>query len=499
MKIDYKLVDPPRKRSHPLRWLMILLLGAPAVVALALVNDSTAPESAVRDTAVILSESRLPPVQIQLVGQSSPPHSEVALVATADPAPSHEEFIQHLDAPAAAASIEPEAAVAELTVPEAVIEELPEPAIAEEAWESVTVSSGDSLTRIFSRLGLNARVVYDVLALGEPTAVLKNIHPGQILRLRVDDGELLALEYDINAFQRLRVDQKDGELGAETIEFDKDIRIARAAGIIEDSLYLAGNRAGLSDKLIMSLVEIFGWDINFWLDIRKGDQFAVIYEEVLRDGEKIRDGRILAAEFVNRDVSHRAVYYADNGARGGYYDPNGHPMRKTFLRSPIKNAPVTSGFTLSRYHPVLKTWRAHRGVDYGASTGTPIRSTADGTITKLGWSNGYGKVVTIQHAGRYSTLYAHMSRFAPKLKEGSRVSQGQVIGYVGKTGLATGPHLHFEFRIDGKHHDPQKVKFPKAKPLPEAQLAAFNEASKSWFKQLDSIDANMVAMNDRTN
>ncbi|MCB1735957.1 MAG: peptidoglycan DD-metalloendopeptidase family protein [Gammaproteobacteria bacterium] len=484
MKIDYKLVDPPRKRRHPLRWLMAaLLVGAPAVVALALVGDTPPESGTVRDSAVVQSAASLPPVQIQLVAPNGTTSEPVLAVihATSEPEPQQPEVTPQTFA-SEDISTEPESTAQEDAPPE-------------RAWTTVTVESGDNLTRIFADQGLSARDVYKVLALGKQTGCLKRLHPGQELRLQVEDGNLIALEHDIDAFTQLQIHQNGDALTADVVEFDKDIRVTRTTGTIEDSLYLAGNRAGMSDKLIMELVQIFGWDINFWLDIRKGDRFAVIYQEVFRDGVKIRDGRILAAEFVNQNEAHRAVYYADEGNRAGYYDPNGSPMRKTFLRSPIKDAPVTSGFTLRRFHPILKTWRAHRGVDYGARTGTPIRSTGDGTITKIGWSNSYGKVVTIQHAGRYSTLYAHMSRFAPKLKDGSRVRQGQVIGYVGQTGLAKGAHLHFEFRVDGVHRDPQKVRFPKAQPLPKQQLAAFNTATQDLLGQLDALSTQMVAMN----
>ena len=482
MKIDYKLVDTPRKRRHPLRWLMAaLLVGAPTVVALALVGETPHSGTVVHDSAVVHSADTLPPVQIQLTGPPATSTEELNPVA--------QQQATVADLPVINAPSQDEDATLIAPASDTIVK--PEP-----VWTTVTVESGDNLTRIFAEQGLTARDVYKVLALGEPTACLKNIHPGQELRFQVEDGVLSALELDINAFKQLQIRQDEGQLRADVVEFEKDIRITRATGTIDDSLYLAGNRAGMSDKLIMELVEIFGWDINFWLDIRKGDRFAVIYQEVFKDGEKIRDGRILAAEFVNQDDVHRAVYYADKGTASGYYDPNGHPMRKTFLRSPIKDAPVTSGFTLRRFHPILKTWRAHRGVDYGARTGTAIRSTGEGTITKIGWSNSYGKVITIKHAGRYSTLYAHMSRFAPKLKKGSRVRQGQVIGYVGQTGLAKGAHLHFEFRVDGVHRDPQKVRFPKAQPLPKQQLAAFNTATQGLIAQLDALSTQMVAMNN---
>ncbi len=365
---------------------------------------------------------------------------------------------------------------------------------ASDDWIRAEVRKGDSLSAIFQRHGFSSRELHDVMAIGGETKALTRIYPGAEIRLLPDaEGRLLALAYPLDEVRTLHVNRGEQDFSASMEERELDIRVAHASGTIQDSLFLAAARAGLTDRLIMEMVRIFGWDIDFALDIRHNDRFAVVYEEVFADGEKLRDGRILAAEFENRGRLYRAIGHADASGRLDYFTPEGKSLRKAFLRTPVEYSRVSSRFNSGRMHPVLNRIRAHKGVDYAAPTGTPIRATGDGRVVLRGQHGGYGNTVIIQHGSRYSTLYAHMSRFAKGLKQGDRVRQGQIIGHVGSSGLATGPHLHYEFRIDDQHHDPLTVKLPDADPLPRQHMAEFLMKSSPLIAQLDNMRATMLA------
>jgi murein DD-endopeptidase MepM/ murein hydrolase activator NlpD len=282
--------------------------------------------------------------------------------------------------------------------------------------------------------------------------------------------------------QTLITRQAAGEFSAETITRKAKIDTHFVQGVINSSLFLDGQRAGLSQKKLMELANIFGWDIDFALDIREQDQFALIYEEHFLDGIIIGEGNILAAQFTNRGEVFNAIRHSD----GSYYSPKGYSMRKAFLRSPVDFYRISSKYNPNRKHPVLKTSRPHRGVDYAASTGTPIKASGDGKVIWRGTKGGYGRTIILQHAGIYTTLYAHMSKYNSKVKKGSRVKQGQVIGYIGSSGLVTGPHLHYEFRSNGVHKDPLKVKFPNVQPLNKAQMEVFKPMANAILAQLES-------------
>ena len=270
----------------------------------------------------------------------------------------------------------------------------------------------------------------------------------------------------------------------------------QAQGVINDSLYLAGQDAGLSNKLIMQVRDIYGWDIDYRLDIRKGDSFRIIYEETLKDGEKVATGNILAAEFNNKGRRIRSVRYARTGGQADYFTEDGASMRKAFTRNPLDFGRISSHFNPRRKHPVLNKIRAHKGVDYAAATGTPIKVTGDGKVQFIGSKGGYGKTVIVKHGEKYSTLYAHMSRFRKGLKRGHPVKQGQIIGYVGKSGLATGPHLHYEFRMDGVHRNPVTVPLPRADSISAAEADGFRTRSAYLLALLDSSDAALLAQYD---
>ena len=363
-------------------------------------------------------------------------------------------------------------------------------------WHEITVKSGDSLAAIFSRVGISAGELHTLLSQGGATHNLKKIYPGQTLRLMSNgDQQLVRLIYKIDELSTLDIGRNGDEFEISTIHRTPERRIKNASGSINNSLFVSAQAAGMSDSMTMELAGIFGWDIDFALDIRKGDQFTVLYEELYLDGEHIGNGEILAAEFINQGKSYQAVRYTDAGGKTDYYSLDGKSMRKAFLRTPVEFSRISSGFSLGRKHPILNRIRAHKGVDYAAATGTPIKATSNGKITFRGKKGGYGNTIIIQHGSKYSTLYAHMSRFRSGLTSGSRINQGQVIGYVGSSGLATGPHLHYEFRVDGVHRDPLKVKLPGAEPLDSKYLADFSRKAESLLAKLDLMRNVQVAVN----
>jgi len=364
------------------------------------------------------------------------------------------------------------------------------------AWHTVTVKKGDNLALIFSKLGISAQQLHTLLSAGEDTATLKQLYPGDELRLYIDsEKQLKGLVYDIDEIRTLQVAYGGDGFHINTIEHEIEQRIAHASGTIESSLFLAAQKAGLSDAATMELAGIFGWDIDFVLDIREGDSFTIIYEELYLNGEKLRDGNILAAEFVNRNTPYRAIRYTDNTGRADYFAPDGKNMRKAFLRTPVDFTRISSGFSLGRKHPVLNLIRAHKGVDYAAPAGTPVKATGDGKITFRGTKGGYGKTVIIQHGSNYSTVYAHLSGYARGTGNGMRVRQGQIIGYVGSTGLATGPHLHYEFQVNGVHRNPLRVKLPDAAPLAAHYKEDFTAVMQPLIAQLDLLNTTKIALN----
>lgn len=353
---------------------------------------------------------------------------------------------------------------------------------------AVTVRNGDSLASIFSELGIPATELHRMMT-GTPGAQrMIRIHPGDELHIVRDDaGTLVSLEYPMDEVRTLHIMRKGEAYDSYIIDNPPERRIQHAQGVIDSSLFLAARDAGLSDNLTMRLAAIFGWDIDFVLDIREGDRFSLIYEEVYRDGEKLRDGEIIVAEFVNRGRPFHAVRFTDDDGRSDYYTPDGLALRKAFLRAPLEFTRVSSRFNPNRRHPVMNTIRAHRGVDYAAPTGTPIRAAGDGRVILRGTNGGYGNAVEIQHGGNISTLYAHMSSFQRGVGVGTRVRQGQVIGYVGMTGLANGPHLHYEFRVNGVHRNPLTVQLPDAEPLPSRYHERFTSYARPLLAHLEAL------------
>ncbi len=324
---------------------------------------------------------------------------------------------------------------------------------------------------------------------------LAHVKPGETLKfvLDSDNRQLHRLTYRRNAVHSVVVDILDGQPDATIIDRPLERRIVDASGAIDDSLFASAQKAGLSDQVTLQLAKIFGWDIDFALEIRNGDRFKVIYEADFLDGKKYRDGDILAAEFVNNGRIYRAFRYTTPEGDKDYYDTEGHIMRKAFLRTPVKFTRISSRFTRRRWHPVLKKWRSHKGVDYAAPRGTPIKAAGKGKIIFRGWKGGYGRVIMIQHNRKYTTVYGHMSAFKKNLRNGGHVKQGQVIGYVGSSGLATGPHLHYELRVNGVHTDPLKIKLPKSLKLPSRYMVDFKQTIKPFVAQLEHWNETLVA------
>ena len=360
-------------------------------------------------------------------------------------------------------------------------------------WTTISVKPGQNLSVIFEALGLAHDEVADLLSLGGEVQRLKKLKSGDELHVRVEDDRLEGLTYALDERHTLEVRRGDRGLESVTLTAEIEHRQTTASGSITDSLFADGRRAKLSSRLIMSFADIFGYDIDFAQDLHAGDHFSVVYEQLYKNGKKLRDGDILAAEFVSQGQRYRAVRFTAPDGNTAYYTPNGQSLRKAFIRTPVDFARISSPFNLRRLHPILHTIRAHKGVDYGAGTGTPIKATGDGKISFKGVKNGYGNVLTINHGAGVETLYAHLSRFRAGVNNGSRVRQGQVIGYVGKSGLATAPHLHYEFRINGIHKNPMTVPLPRANPVSPRHMAAFRSQSSPLMAALDQTSTKLAS------
>ncbi len=360
-------------------------------------------------------------------------------------------------------------------------------------WKTVKVSAGQTLGQICSNLGIAMADMYKVLDYPGARKPLTQLQVGAELAFDIGEhGALRAIRFDRDDSQRVQL-SLNGEQVLETVtarELQSRVQVASAE--INSSLFAAGAAAGLRDATLLELANVFGYDIDFAQDIRAGDRFTVVYEEIWRDGEFVRSGDIVAATFVNQGREFAAYRYTTSDGKLGYYDEEGRPVKKSFLRMPIEFARISSRFTSARKHPILGKVRAHQGVDYAARTGTPIRAAGDGRVAFAGWKGGYGRAVILDHGRGYTTLYGHMSRFG-KYHTGQRVVQGSVIGYVGASGLATGPHLHYEFRVAGVHRDPLKVTLPKPEPLPRNEMARFTAQVMPMRTQLALLQARRFA------
>jgi murein DD-endopeptidase MepM/ murein hydrolase activator NlpD len=362
-------------------------------------------------------------------------------------------------------------------------------------WRTVTVASGDTLSVVFSQVGLGANTLHSVINTSKEAKRFTRLKVGQELEFKLSgSGDLLTLRSKVSELETMRIDRTDDGYAFSKDLVEPETRTRFAKGNITSSLFLAAQQAGMSHGLTMEMANIFGYDVDFARDIRKNDSFEVMYEELHVGDKRVGTKNILAARFTNKGKTFTAVRYTDKSGYSSYYRADGTSLRKAFIRTPVEFARISSRFNPNRRHPVLNKIRAHNGVDYAASTGTPIKATGDGRIVHFGRKGGYGNAIVVQHGQKYKTLYAHMSRFANGLRMGSNVSQGQIIGYVGMTGLATGPHLHYEFQVNGRHVDPLGIELPVSDPVPKAERTAFMAISNKMMASLDQQGASQLAL-----
>lgn len=364
-------------------------------------------------------------------------------------------------------------------------------------WRNDRVQRGDTVAEQLRRLNVDDTEASNYLRNDPAAESFRRLSIGKTVQAETStDGSLLALRYLSNDGNQIIVERGSDGFRTHTLPAQLEQRVFMRTGEIKTSLFAATDEANLPDPAANQLADIFGGDIDFHHDLRKGDKFTVVYEMTYSNGEPLRAGRILAAEFINRGKSYRAVYFQTDGTHGDYYTPEGKSMHKAFLRSPVEFSRISSGFTLARFHPILQKWRAHKGVDFAAPIGTKVKVTADGVVSFVGKQNGYGNVIMVNHQGHFSTVYGHLSRFAANLHRGQHVSQGEIIGYVGMTGWTTGPHLHYEFRIDGKQHDPLRVALPDATPISATQKAEFQNATRDLIARLGLLQNVSLAQLD---
>ncbi|MYK47962.1 MAG: peptidoglycan DD-metalloendopeptidase family protein [Gammaproteobacteria bacterium] len=349
------------------------------------------------------------------------------------------------------------------------------------------VRPGDNLSTIFHRHGLAARDLHLLVESGQLGKRLAKLYPGYEIEFGRDaERNLVHLEYRPGPWETVKFQRVGDEFEGSSKVNEPDAVRNYAHATIDHSLFRACQRAGLGDAFAQRLEGVFKWDIDMFLDIRKGDEFHVLYEEQQLDGEFMGFGAILAAEFVNQDRSYKAVRYIDSAGNASYYSPTGENLRKVFLRAPLEFSRISSTFSRNRLHPLWKRMMPHLGIDYAAPSGTPVKAAGAGVVTARSKSSSKGNYIVIKHGERYQTKYLHLSRFAPGIALGTRVDQGRVIGYVGATGWATGPHLHYEFLVDGVHTNPSRVALPPAEPIDAAERERFDASTSALLGSLAS-------------
>ena len=363
-------------------------------------------------------------------------------------------------------------------------------------WRNERVERGDTIVELLRRMKVEDTQASEYLRKHQAAASFRHLAIGKFVQAEVNsEGGLVALRYVDGNGNQVALERATSGFKVSVKPPQLEQRILMRSGEISSTLYASIDEIGLPEKTASQLTEIFSSSIDFHRDLHKGDRFSVVYEMNYSNGEPVRAGRILAAEFVNQGKSHRVVYFKPDNSHGDYYTPDGQSVRKAFLRSPLDFSRVSSGFSMARLHPVLGTWRAHKGVDYAATTGTKVKTTANGIVSFAGHQGAYGNVVMIEHQGHHTTVYGHLSRFPKGMHRGQRVGQGDVIGYVGMTGLATGPHLHYEFIVNAQHRDPLKAVLPDAPSLNGTQKLAFQESTRSLITRLGLLkNANLAKL-----
>jgi murein DD-endopeptidase MepM/ murein hydrolase activator NlpD len=379
-----------------------------------------------------------------------------------------------------------------LTLPQAAEDTAPVQYFREER-----IQRGDTLGSLLARLQIDDEQAANYLHGARHVRSLYQLVPGRTVRaVTTDEGELLTLRYLNGDGTELLVQRRGGDFFAREQPLVTEQRLVMSSGEVHTSLFAATDAAGLSDSVAVQLADIFSSEVDFHRDLRPGDRFSVVFEAFYSNGEFVRTGRIVAAEFVNAERAYRALYFQDAQGHGGYYTPDGRNLRKSFLRSPLEFSRISSGFSLSRFHPILQSWRAHKGVDYAAPRGAHVKATADGYVQLAGYQGGYGKLIVLRHMNGYSTAYGHLSGFARGLRVGQHVSQGDLIGYVGSSGLATGPHLHYEFRVNGLHQNPLKLAVPQGPAITAQLKSSFEERVQPLLSQLGLIRGMNVAVSN---
>ena len=486
--------EPSRRRRWPLL-IAILFSGAlglgfaaymeqpesTGVAASVLPADDTASPAGER-TRVVVTGIGIAPAPVELTAEAP---LQVAAAGSR---------VAALTGPQADGDSLPDAATAVLQEATAPAGDPLTPGTGDLAWAEHVVVSGDSLSRIFSHLEISSQL-QDILALGDASRDLQRIFPGERMRAGTRDGQLEQLIYEPRSgdhYLKVKRSPDSGEFVAERREHALEAQRRIAYAEIQQSLFIDGARAGLSDAMLIQIADIFGWDIDFAWDIRQGDRVIVVYDRIFKDGEHLRDGPVLAAGFHNRGRILQALRFAPDGESADYYNPDGESMRQAFLRTPVDVGRISSSFG-PRRHPILGYTRQHQGVDYAAPTGTPIRAAGNGRITHRGTRGGYGKTVIIDHGNNYKTLYAHMNGYRSGQSVGSRVRQGEIIGYVGMTGLATGPHLHYEFHVRDKPVNPVTVDLPRAESLPRKHMEAFRKETAALLATIETVRETQMA------
>lgn len=371
----------------------------------------------------------------------------------------------------------------DLSIPEA----LSEAQSNQTFWRQESIRRGDTIAAILNRLDISNQDSSDFLQAARTSRAMRQLKPGKTIYAQTTaDGELLTLRYLFGNEELFLMEKTDDEFVMTEQPIELESQVHMKSGVINRSLFAATDSAGIPNNIAVQLAQILASEIDFHRDLRQGDRFTVVYETFTSDnGRRAKTGRVLAVEFINKGKSHQAIYFRSSNGTDGYYTPEGESLRKAFLLSPLDFTRVSSGFTHARFHPILKEWRAHRGIDYAAPAGTPVKATASGIVQFSGMQKGYGNLIVLKHNGKYETAYGHLSRFAGGVSKGKRVNQGDIIGYVGSTGMATGPHLHYELRIDGVQRDPTKVILPTAPPIAKRDLNNFQKETQSLVARLN--------------
>jgi len=357
-------------------------------------------------------------------------------------------------------------------------------------WKNVQVQSGDNLSAIFTKVGLSNQDLFRVLNSSDEAKILNRIYPGYELDFMIpDQGQLEALRVFKSPLEGYVFTRNDNSYIVESVLKQPDVQQTFKVGTINDSLFMAGQRERIPAVTLMEMANIFGGVIDFILDPRQGDEFSILYEEKYLDGKFIGNGEILASQFINQGKKYIAIRYVKEDGTVGYYNPEGESMRKAFLRNPLDVLRISSNFNPNRRHPILNTIRAHKGTDYAAPTGTPIRATSDGRITRASRNGSFGNLVVIQHNGSFETKYAHLSKYGPGIKRGVNVRQGDIIGYVGTTGSATGPHLHYEFLMNGVHQNPSTIldNLPQAVSIEPGEMVQFKSDTTELLQHFSAL------------